>query len=113
MAYAAYYESFGANSSTALPAQPLLPGRLMVLDVTVPSCDAFQVRRLLSRCPDTGVLRCVPKPHDRAVLLEVQLPANRVHEVLHLLIERIPAGEVGALKSWQGYLTTHGLTHGF
>ena len=113
MAYAAYRDSFGANSFTALPAQPVLPGRLMVLDFTVPSCEAFQVRRLLSRCPHTGVLRCVPKPRDRSVLLEVQLPADRVQDVLHLLMDQIPSGELGTLKSWQGYLTTHGMTHGF
>lgn len=113
MAYAAYHESFGANSFSALPAQSAAPAKLMVLDVTVPSCDAFEVRRLLAGCPDTGVLRCVPKPHDRAVLLEVQLPANRVQEVLHLLMAHLPSGELGVLTSWQGYLTAHGMTHGF
>ena len=113
MAYAAYHDSFGANGFSASPAPPVLPGRLMVLDITVPSCDAFQVRRLLSRCPNTGVLRCVPKPRDRAVLLEVQLPADRVQDVLHLLMDCVPSGELGALNSWQGYLTAHGMTHGF
>ena len=113
MAYAAYRDSFGANSFTALPAQPVLPNRLMVLDLTVPSCEAFRVRRLLARCSLTGVLRCVPKPHDRSVLLEVQLPGDRVQDVLHLLMDQIPSGELGALKSWQGYLTAHGIAHGF
>ncbi len=113
MAYAAYHESFGVNSFSALAAQRSLPGSLMVLDVKVSSCDAFQVRRLLADCPDTAVLRCVPKLHDNAVLLEVQLPSARVQEVLHLLMEKISSGELGALISWRGYLTSHGMTHGF
>ena len=85
----------------------------MVLDVTVPSCDAFQVRHLLSSCPNAGVLRCVPRLHDHTVVLEIQLPADRVEEVMHVLMTSVPSGEVGTLTSWRQHLTTHGLTHGF
>lgn len=115
MAYAAYRESSGALYFNAQP-QPEECGptdKLMVLDLTVPSCDSFQVRRLLAGCPDTGVVRCVPRPHDSQVRLEIQLPADRVQEVMHVLMTGIPSGELGALTSWRRHLTTHGMTHGF
>ena len=112
MAYAAYRESLGANRSPTLQAAHG-PGRqLVVLDLTVPSAEAFRVRRLLAGCADTGVVRCIPRPHDSLVRLEIQLPADRVQDVLHLVMTLIPSGEVGALTSWRHHLTTHGLTHG-
>lgn len=113
MAYAAYRELFGANRFHALHVEPPSLPKLMVLDLTVPSCDAFQVRRLLADCPHAGVLRCVPRPHDSLVRLEIQVPTDKVDEVIHLLMTRIPNGEMGVLRSWQSHLVTHGLTHGF
>lgn len=113
MAYAAYRESFGANSCYAPPQERGQTKKLVVLDFTVPSRDAFEVRRLLASCPDTGVVRCVPRPHDSLVRLEIQLPADRVPEVMHILMSCIPSGEMGALTSWRRHLTEHGLTHGF
>lgn len=113
MAYAAYRESFGANTLRAPPAERPQSRKLMVLDLTVPSSDAFQVRHLLSNCPDTGVVRCMPRPHDGMVLLKIQLPADRMQEVLHLLVTSLPSGVVGAFRSWRSYLKEHGLTHGF
>lgn len=113
MAYAAYRESFGANSFYAPPQERGQTQKLVVLDFTVPSRDAFEVRRLLASCPDTGVVRCVPRPHDSLVRLEIQLPADRVPEVMHILMSCIPSGEMGALISWRRHLTEHGLTHGF
>ena len=74
MAYAAYSESFnalgtGLQSVRVAPAHavPSLK-QLMVLDVTVPSTDAFKVRRLLAGFVYTGVLRCIPKLRDRKLL---------------------------------------------
>lgn len=113
MAYAAYRESFGANHPATPPAAPVLRQALMVLEFTVPSLAAFQVRRLLSGCPATDVVRCIPRPHQSVVLLEIQLPADKVPEVLHLVMTQLPSGEVGALRSWKQHLTTHGLTHGY
>jgi hypothetical protein len=112
MAYAAYRESFGANRFDA-PPQGRRCENSMVLDVTVPSQDAFRVRQLLARCPAAGVLRCVPRLHESLVRLEIKLPADKVSELLHLLMASIPCGEVGALTSWKRHLTEHGLTHGF
>ena len=112
MAYAAYRESFGANRLDVSP-QKRQPENFLVLDVTVPSQDAFRVRQLLARCPATGVLRCVPRLQDSLVRLEVKLPASSVSQVMHALMTSIPCGEVGALTSWKRHMVGHGLTHGF
>ena len=113
MAYAAYSESFNALNSTVIDAPVASPKKLMVLDVTVPSCEAFKVRRMLAGCPHAGVLRCIPKLCDRTVVLEIQLPAERVQEVMHLLMTSVPMGEMGTLNSWSHHLSAHGMTHGF
>lgn len=113
MAYAAYRESFDANSFYSLPPERRLPQKLLVLDVTVASRDAFQVRRWLAGYPDADVVRCVPRPHDCMVRLEIQLPVDRVTEIMHLLMTCLPSGEMGPLRSWQHHLTTHGVTHEF
>ena len=113
MAYAAYRETFGANLCGAPSAEHGQIRKLVVLDFTVPSRDAFAVRRLLANCPDTGVVRCVPRPHDSLVRLEIQLPADRVPEVMQVLMSSLPSGEMGTLTSWRRHLTDHGLTHGF
>lgn len=113
MAYAAYRDCFNANSSVALPVRPAPACRRMVMDVVVPSRDAFQVRRVLASCSGTGVMRCIPRPQDSLVRLEIQLPEDQVPEVMHLLMTCIPTGEVGSVVSWKRHLTSHGLTHGF
>jgi hypothetical protein len=113
MAYAAYRESFGVNRCYALPEEQGQIKQLVVLDFTVPSRDAFEVRRLLASCPGAGVVRCVPRPRDSLVRLEIQLPADRVPELMHVLMTCIPSGEMGVLTSWRRHLTEHGLTHGF
>ena len=112
MAYAAYCESFNALNGTLEVAPAASPKRLMVLGVTVPSCDAFKIRRLLASCPDAGVLRCIPKLRDRTVVLEIQLPAERVQDVMHVLLTSVPSGEMGTLNSWNDHLSTHGMSHG-
>lgn len=112
MAYAAYCESFNALNGNFVAVPAAHPKNLMVLDVTVPSCEAFRVRRLLAGCPQTGVLRCIPQLRDRTVVLEIQLPAERVQDVMHVLMTFVPSGEMGALNSWGHHLLTHGMTHG-
>lgn len=112
MAYAAYCESFNALNNTFVDAPVARPKKLMVLDITVPSCDAFKVRRLLASCPQTGVLRCIPKLRDRTVVLEIQLSAERVQEVMHVLMTCVPSGEMGTLNSWSHHLSSRGMTHG-
>ena len=48
-------------------------------------------------------LRCIPLPHRKQVRLEIQLPANSVDAVMHLVIGSIPSGEIGALRSSRRY----------
>ena len=113
MAYAVYCDSFKSLSSLASPAQNRHANKLMVLDVTVPSGEAFAVRRLVHNCQQAGVLRCIPNLRDHTVVLEIQMPANRVDEVMHALMTTVPSGEVGNLSSWRHHLNTQGLAHGF
>ena len=113
MAYAAYCDSNNALGTFALPAQNKQPNKLMMLDVTVPSCEAYQVRRLVHDCPQAGVLRCILHLRDRAVVLEIQLPADQVPNIMDLLMMSVPAGEVGSLTTWRNHLIKNGMTHGF
>ncbi len=113
MAYAAYRDSFNALSPSREPAAGLPPAKLVVLDVTVPSCEAFHMRRLMAGCPNTGILRCVPHLRDRTVMLEIQMPAERVQDVMHTVMSAVPSGEVGALHSWRQHMAANGMTHGF
>lgn len=114
MAYAAYREFFtGHHHSNSATGPAVCAQKLLVLDVTVPSCDAFQLRGLLACIPQTGVLRCIPRLHDNMVMLEVKLPENRVNDVLHVLMTDMMNAEIGALTSWKRHMAQHGLTHGF
>jgi hypothetical protein len=107
--YAAYSEFLGSSLA------PLMPcGRLdfVVMDITVPSLDAWQVRRALAACPGAGILRCVPMPHEHQVHLEVHLPAGREADVMHCVIDCVPCGQIGRICTWDEHLTHHHLTHG-
>jgi hypothetical protein len=110
MAYAAYSEFLGASSIPRAIArrQPAF----VVMDITVPSTEALQVRRALARCPGAGVLRCVPRPHDREVQLEVHLPADRADEVMRCVIDCAPSGQIGRICPWIEHLSRHALRHG-
>ena len=108
MAYAAYRESFGLVA-VRLPAEPLT--QWMVLDVTVPSCDAAALRCALAACPQTGVLRCIPKLDEHLVRLEIRLPQAMVSEVMHHVMCCVPGGEIGHLMPWRCHLQRHNLDH--
>lgn len=113
MAYAAYREHplvTRISSTTSF----------QVLDVTVTCADALRVREAMSRCPDAGVVRCEPLLNGRGsqesdaprVRLMIRLPLSSYAQVLHRLIEAVPAGEVGRLVSWRDHLARCGLRHG-
>ena len=113
MAFAAYCESFGVP--VHLPIKPSVVTPLpqcVVMDITVPSCDALRVRRALASCPGTGVLRCIPRLDEHRVRLEVRLPAHMTAEVMHCVMLCVPDGEVGHLLSWRCHLRRHGLSSG-
>lgn len=106
MAYAAYRESFGLVAAQ-LPPEPSV--QWMVLDVTVPSCDAAALRCALAACPQTGVLRCIPRLDEHRARLEIRLPAAMVAEVMHQVMTCLPGGEIGHLIPWRCHLQRHGL----
>ena len=110
MAYAAYSEFLGASLKPRAVArhQP----EFVVMNFTVPSTEALQMRRALARCPGAGVLRCIPRPCVAEVKLEVHLPADRVDEVMRCVIECVPSGQIGCICPWRDHLTRHGLCHG-
>lgn len=109
MAYAAYSEFLGSSlHRIAACRKPAF----VVMDITVPSLDAWQVRRALAACPGAGILRCVPMPLEHLVHLEVHLPAGRETEVMHCVFGCVPCGQIGRICSWDEHLTHHGLTHG-
>ena len=113
MAYAAYRESFANHHVNPVALAHSCDTNLMVMDVTVASADAFQVRALLAAIPETGVVRCIPRLNDHLVVLKVKLPENRVGDVMHLLMTDVMHAEIGALTSWKRHMIQHGMTHGF
>ncbi len=102
---AACRETFGADFVSHCRHDSVPVNALRVLDITVPSLDAFRVRRMLAAFRNAGVLRCIPLPHRKQVRLEIQLPANTVDAVMQLVIGSIPSGEIGALRSSGRYLS--------
>jgi len=110
MAYAAYTEFFGLLISPwATHSQKK---DFVVMDITVSSLEAHLVRRVLACCADVGVLRCIPRPSECLARLELHLPAYKVGEVMHCLMECVPSGQIGPIYSWARHLSRHGLTCG-
>lgn len=83
-----------------------------VLEVTVPTLDAYRVRRGVAGCQGAGVLRCEPVLHASAsctdcrmrVRLSIRLPSSSYAAVIHCLIENSDDGEVGRLLSWSQHI---------
>ena len=109
MAYAAYRESLAYRFSSPGP-EPRV--KWVVLDVTVPSCDAMVLRRALAGCRGTGILRSIPQLEEKRVRLEVRLPGSQIEEVMHCIMVCVPSGELGTLSTWRAHMLRHGLTHG-
>ena len=115
MAFAAYCETFGMMANhpsvrTDAAAAYLPPW--VVINVTVPSCDAVLVRRALAHLPGSGVLRCIPQLDENRVRLEVCLPAHTTQEVMQCVMACVSSGEVGNVLSWRSHLRRHGLNNG-
>jgi len=113
VAYAAYREHPGQlRTANATP--------FHVLDVAVASSEARNVRQLVARCADAGVVHCEPLLNERSsqesdaprVRLMIRLPLSSYAQVLHCLIEAIPSGEIGRLVTWKAHLARRGLCHG-
>lgn len=109
MAYAVFRESLDSIFPGHFAVSPV---EWLVLDVTVPSRDAFLVRRALAGCPDVTILRCIPRLDANLVRVEIKLCSNMKDEVMHRVICGAPGGEVGAFSSWRTHLLRHGLCDG-
>jgi len=70
------------------------------MDFTVPIREAYIVRSAVAQYPGVGVLRCIPKPCDRQVCLEMHFPLDKITEVMHSLIECVPNGQFGCVRAW-------------
>ena len=115
MAFAAYCETFGMMVNRPAVGRSAVVTRLppwVVMDVTVPSCDAVLVCRALARCPGAGVLRCIPRLDENRVRLEVRLPADTTQAVMQCVMACVPSSEVGHVLSWRSHLRRHGLNSG-
>lgn len=94
MAYAAWSDCSGPHAFAAARA----PQALVLLEVTVPSLDAYRVRRLLAGFPSAGVLRCVPRLRERLARLQVKLPADAVTPVMQALLDSVICAEIGPVR---------------
>ena len=86
-----------------------------VLDVIVPTFDAYHVRPGIATCSGVGVVRCEPLMHSNAscpssaprVRLSIFLPSDSYASVIHALAENSKSGEIGHLSSWREHLARH------
>jgi len=110
LAYASYREHPGEpRTANETP--------FYVLDVAIASSDARQVRQLVARCANAGVVRCEPLLSGRSsqesdaprVRLMIRLPFASYAQVLHCLMEAIPSGEIGRLVTWREHLARCGI----
>ena len=92
--------------------RPVSASLWVVLDVTLPSCDAWRARGALVRWPGCGLLRCVPLLHIHRVRLEIRLRSTQVQAVIDGLMAALPRGEIGPVCSWRAHMRRHGLSHG-
>ena len=84
----------------------------VVLDFSVPIHQAYMVRSAVANCRGVGVLRCIPKPCGRQACLELHFSRNQIKEVMHCLIECVPNGQFGCVRTWKENLALHHLTCG-
>jgi hypothetical protein len=113
MAYAAYRDHRAVD-------QPTGATIFKVLEVVVPSIDAFRVRRSIATCEGAGIVRSEPIVHASPtfesvaarVRLLIRLPIQSYTSVVHCLLECAPEGEIGCLSSWRDHLRQHGVVYG-
>ena len=111
MAFAAYTELLGARSAREWPAAR--QQAFVVMEITLPTSEAFQVRRLLARAAHGGVLRCTPLAHDQRVKLEIRVEAEKCRHLMDELMLAVPVGEIGRVRSWTEHLNTYQDARGY
>jgi hypothetical protein len=68
-----------------------------LITVVVASKDALLARKALLACPETTVVRCLPKHKDDKVELEIRFPAGRSNTVIDRILAALPNGEIGGI----------------
>jgi hypothetical protein len=68
-----------------------------LIKVVVASKDAWQARKALLACPDTAIVRCLPRHKDNRVALEIRFPAGRGDAVIDRILSCLPYGEFGGV----------------
>jgi hypothetical protein len=88
--------------ATAFAAEHLVATRrgngcFELITVVVASKDALLARRALLACPETTIVRCLPKHKEDKVELEIRFPAGRGNAVIDSILAALPHGEIGGI----------------
>jgi hypothetical protein len=73
--------------------------RFELIKVVVASKDALLARKALLACPETTIVRCLPKHKEDKVELEIRFPAGQGGEVIDRILAALPNGEIGAIAA--------------
>ena len=68
-----------------------------LITVVVASKDALLARKALLACPETTIVRCLPKHKEDKVELEIRFPAGRGNAVIDRILAALPNGEIGGI----------------
>ena len=68
-----------------------------LITVVVASKDALLARKALLACPETTIVRCLPKDKEGKVELEIRFPAGQGNAVIDRIIAALPNGEIGGI----------------
>ena len=71
--------------------------RFELIKVVVASKDALLARKALLACPETTIVRCLPKHKEDKVELEIRFPAGQGGEVIRRIMDSVPVGEIGCI----------------
>ena len=71
--------------------------RFELITVVVASKDALLARKALLACPETTIVRCLPKHKEDKVELEIRFPAGQGGEVIRRIMDSVPVGEIGCI----------------
>jgi hypothetical protein len=68
-----------------------------LIKVVVASKGALLARKALLDCPETIIVRCLPKHKEDKVELEIRFPAGQGNAVIDRILAALPNGEIGGI----------------
>ena len=68
-----------------------------LIKVVVASKGALLARKALLACPETTIVRCLPKHKEHKVELEIRFPVGRGNAVIDRILAALPNGEIGGI----------------